>query len=223
MPRSTGHACFSQAAGCRPVEKDVCDEPSLRGGAVPVTSGFGESVLAEMPDGRQIIVRQVLTEVTADVQAVIAVIGVDEVEDEAQERHVADVAEEHRLERRPVDRRIAFAHVEFNEDFARGFADPFADGASCVVGTAVRDARGLPSSYLRFEKWHEGDDRDVVEDLLFDGLAADDAVLAGNRFDAVEVSDTWMIESAGPDLAGELDGETVEVWVVFQESRDVTS
>ena len=63
----------------------------------------------------------------------------------------------------------------------------------------------------------------MVEDLLFDGLAADDAVLAGNRFDAVEVSDTWMIESAGPDLAGELDGETVEVWVVFQESRDVTS
>ena len=53
---------------------------------------FGESVLAEMPDGRQIIVRQVLTEVTADVQAVIAVIGVDEVEDEAQERHVPDVA-----------------------------------------------------------------------------------------------------------------------------------
>lgn len=88
---------------------------------------------------------------------------------------------------------------------------------------AVRDARGLPSSYLRVEQGHEGDDRDVVEDLLFDGLTADDAMLAGNRFDTVEVSDTWMVESAGPDLAGESDGEVVEVRVVFQESRDVAS
>lgn len=205
------------------VEEDVGDEPSLRGGAVPVPSGFGESVLAEVPDGRQVIIRQVLAEVAADVQAVIAGVGVDEVEDEAQERHVADVVREHRLERRPINRWIAFAHIEFDEDFARWFADPFADGTSCVVGAAVRDARGLPSSYLRVEQGHEGDDRDVVDDLLFDGLTADDAMLAGNRFDTVEVSDTWMVESAGPDLAGESDGEVVEVRVVFQESRDVAS
>lgn len=205
------------------VEEDVGDEPSLRGGAVPVPSGLGESVLAEMPDGRQIVVRQILAEVASDVQAVGSGIGVDEMEDETQERRVPDVMGEHRLERRPVDRWIAFAHIEFDEDFARRFADPFADGTSCVVGAAVRDARGLPSSYLRVEQGHEGDDRDVVEDLLFDGLTADDAMLAGNRFDTVEVSDTWMVESAGPDLAGESDGEVVEVRVVFQESRDVAS
>ena len=59
----------------------------------------------------------------------------------------------------------------------------------------------------------------MVEDLLLDGLSSDDAVFPADGFDAVEVSDAWMIESAGLDLAGELDGETVEVWVVFQESR----
>ena len=38
-----------------------------------------------------------------------------------------------------------------------------------------------------------------------------------------EIGSTRLVESAGPDLAGESDGEVVEVRVVFQESRDVAS
>lgn len=74
------------------VEEDVRDEASRRGGAVPVPPGFGESMLAEVPDGRQVVVRQILAEVASDVQAVGSGVGVDEVEDEAQERRVPDVA-----------------------------------------------------------------------------------------------------------------------------------
>ena len=74
------------------VEKDVCDEPPPRGGAVPVPPGFGELMLAEVPDGRQVVVRQILAEGASDVQAVGSGVGVDEVEDEAQERRVPDVA-----------------------------------------------------------------------------------------------------------------------------------
>lgn len=63
----------------------------------------------------------------------------------------------------------------------------------------------------------------MVEDLLLDGLSSDDAVFPADGFDAVEVADAWVVESAGLDLAGELVGDGIEVRMPLQESRDVAS
>ena len=63
----------------------------------------------------------------------------------------------------------------------------------------------------------------MVEDLLLDGLSSDDAVFPADGFDAVEVADAWVVESAGLNLAGELVCDGVEVRMPLQESRDVAS
>ena len=59
-------------------------------------------------------------------------------------------------------------------------------------------------------------DGDVVEDLVVDGFTADDAVLAADRFDSVEISDGGVVEAAGADLRRDGLGDAIEVGMVVE-------
>ena len=157
----------------------------------------------------QIVVGEPLAEVAADVEAVVALVLVDEVEHEAQQDWVADVACEHRLQGGAVDAGIVFAHVELREPFRAAFAGPSFDRAPGVDGAAIGDAGGLPSSHLRVEQRLEGHDGHMVVYLVPDRFAADDTVLAADRFDAVEVRDPGVSEAAFTYLVADLAGEAV--------------
>lgn len=63
----------------------------------------------------------------------------------------------------------------------------------------------------------------MVVYLVPDRFAADDAMLAADRFDAVEVDDPCVAEAAFTYLVADLAGETVEVWVGFEEACDVAT
>lgn len=63
----------------------------------------------------------------------------------------------------------------------------------------------------------------MVVYLVPDRFAADDAVLAADRFDAVEVRDPGVAVSAFAYLVADLAGEAVEVGVGFEEACDVTA
>lgn len=100
----------------------------------------------------EVVVGEPLAQVAADVEPVAALVSVDEVEHEAQQDRVADVACEHRLQGGAVDAGIVFAHVELHEPFRAAFACPSFDRATGVDGAAIGDAGGLPSSHLRVEQ-----------------------------------------------------------------------
>lgn len=176
-----------------------------------------------MPCRGKVIVREPLREVRAYVQAAVSAVLVDECEDEPQKTPVADVMGEHRFEHGTVDRRIAFDDVEFDEDPAVALPHPFSDGLARVVDATARDAGGLPASYLRVEQRHERAGRDVVVDLMLDGLPADDPDLAADRLDVPVVCDRREVEFAGADVVGDLAGESVEVGMAFEESSGVPS
>lgn len=63
----------------------------------------------------------------------------------------------------------------------------------------------------------------MVVDLVSDRFAADDAVFAADRFDAVEVGDPCVAVSAFAYLVADLFGEPVEVGVGFEEACDVAA
>lgn len=81
--------------------------------------------------------------------------------------------------------------------------------AAGVDGAAIGDAGGLPSSHLRVEQRLQGHDGHMVVDLVPDRFAADDAVFAADRFDAVEVCDPGVEVSAFAYLVGDPFGEAV--------------
>lgn len=114
----------------------------------------------------EVVVGEPLAEVAADVEAVVALVPVDEVEREAQQDRVADVAREHCLQCGAVDAGIVFAHVQFHEPFAGSFARPSFDRAAGVDGAAIGDAGSLPSADLRVEQWLERHDGHMVVDLV---------------------------------------------------------
>ena len=60
----------------------------------------------------------------------------------------------------------------------------------------------------------------MVVYLVPDRFAADDTVLAADRFDAVEVRDPGVAVSAFAYLVADLAGEAVEVWVVVDRPAD---
>ena len=95
-------------------------------------------------------------------------------------------------------------------------AGPSFDGLARVDGAASFDAGCLPSADLGVEHWPHRVDGDVVEDLVVDGFAADDAVLAADRFDSVEVSDGGVVEASGADLRRDGGGDAVEVGMVVE-------
>ncbi|KOA42627.1 hypothetical protein BBM1128_02610 [Bifidobacterium breve MCC 1128] len=171
----------------------------------------------------EVVVGEPLAQVAADVEAVVALVPVDEVEHEAQQDRVADVAREHRLQCGAVDAGIVFAHVELHEPFAGSFACPSFDRAAGVDGAAIGDAGGLPSAHLRVEQRLEGHDGHMVVDLVAYRFAADDAVFAADRFDAVEVRDPGVAVSAFAYLVGDPFGEPVEVGVGFEEAGHVAA
>ena len=169
----------------------------------------------------EVVVGEPLAQVAADVEPVAALVSVDEVEHEAQQDRVADVAREHRLQGGAVDAGIVFAHVELHEPFRAAFACPSFDRATGVDGAAIGDAGGLPSSHLRVEQRLEGHDGHMVVDLVAYRFAADDAVLAADRFDAVEVRDPGVAVSAFAYLVADSFGEPVEVCVSSDVSGEV--
>lgn len=63
----------------------------------------------------------------------------------------------------------------------------------------------------------------MVVYLVSDRFAADDAVLAADRFDAVEVRDPGVAVSAFAYLVGDPLGEVVDVGVGFEEPGDVSA
>lgn len=63
----------------------------------------------------------------------------------------------------------------------------------------------------------------MVVYLVPDRFAADDAMLAADRFDAVEVRDPGVAVSAFAYLVADLAGEAVEVGVGFEEACDVSA
>lgn len=63
----------------------------------------------------------------------------------------------------------------------------------------------------------------MVVDLVAYRFAADDAVFAADRFDAVEVRDPGVAVSAFTYLVADLAGEPVEVGVGFEEACDVAA
>lgn len=63
----------------------------------------------------------------------------------------------------------------------------------------------------------------MVVYLVPDRFAADDTVLAADRFDAVEVRDPGVAVSAFAYLVGDPFGEQVEVWVGFEEAGHVAA
>ena len=69
----------------------------------------------------------------------------------------------------------------------------------------------------------EGHDGHMVVDLVAHRFAADDAVLAADRFDAVEVRDPRVSEAAFAYLVGDPHGEPVEVGVGFEEAGHVAA
>uniref|UniRef100_UPI00359C57AB hypothetical protein n=1 Tax=Bifidobacterium adolescentis TaxID=1680 RepID=UPI00359C57AB len=73
------------------------------------------------------------------------------------------------------------------------------------------------------EQRHERAGRDVVVDLMLDGLPADDSDLAADRLDVPVVCDRREVEFAGADVVGDLAGESVEVGMAFEESSGVPS
>lgn len=207
------------------IEQHVGDETTPYLLALPpaASSDGGERSLGVMPCRGKVIVREPLREVRAYVQAAVSAVLVDECEDEPQKTPVADVMGEHRFEHGTVDRRIAFDDVEFDEDPAVALPHPFSDGLARVVDATARDAGGLPASYLRVEQRHERAGRDVVVDLMLDGLPADDPDLAADRLDVPVVCDRREVEFAGADVVGDLAGESVEVGMAFEESSGVPS
>lgn len=205
------------------VEKHVGDEtapPFLS--VVPSAAARREKrAFGVMPCRGEIVVRKPLREVRADVQAAVPAVLVDEREDETQQTPVADVSGEHPFEHVSVYRRIAFDDVEFDEDPAVAFPHPFFDGLAGVVDSAAGYAGGLPSAYLRTEQRHEGAGRDVVVDLMLDGLLAYGPDLAADGLDVLVVCDGREVEFAGQDVVGDLAGESVEVGMAFAESSGI--
>lgn len=63
----------------------------------------------------------------------------------------------------------------------------------------------------------------MVVDLVAYRFAADDAVLAADRFDAVEVRDPGVAVSAFAYLVADPFGEPVEVWVGVEEAGHVAA
>jgi len=56
----------------------------------------------------------------------------------------------------------------------------------------------------------------VVEDLVVDGFAADDAVLAADRLGPVEISNGGVMEAAGADLRRDGLGDAIEVGMMVE-------
>lgn len=78
------------------------------------------------------------------------------------------------------------------------------------------DAGGLPSADLGVQHRPHRVDGDVVEDLVVDGFAADDAVLSTDRLGPVEISDGGVVEAAGADLRRDGGGDAVEVGMAVE-------
>ena len=117
-------------------------------------------------------------------------------------------------------------HVDGFE--VEAFAVPFLvhvefERAAGVDGAAIGDAGGLPSAHLRVEQRLEGHDGHMVVDLVAYRFAADDAVFAADRFDAVEVRDPGVAVLAFAYLVGDPFGEPVEVGVGFEEAGHVAA
>ena len=206
------------------VEKHVGDEtaPAFLSMVPSAVACREKRAFGVVPCGGEMVVREPLREVRAYVQSAVTTVPVDKREDESQQTPVADVMGEHPFEHGTVDRRIAFDDVEFDEDPAVAFLHPFSDGLACVVDAAAWDAGRLPPAYLRAEQRHERAGRDVVVDLMLDGLPADDPDLAADRLNVPVVCDRREVEFAGSDVVGNLAGESVEVGMAFEESSGVS-
>lgn len=192
------------------------DEPVPYHGAVAPAAELGQAFGGEMVGVAQVIVGQPLAGIAADVEALRSGVLVDEVVCEAQQRFIAHVLGEEPFEDGSVDRRVAFTDVEFHEPSAGALAGPSFDGLARVDGAASLDAGGLPSADLGVQHWPHRVDSDVVEDLVVDRFTADDAVLAADRFDSVEVSDGGVVEAPSADLRRDGIGDAVEVGMVVE-------
>lgn len=197
------------------------DEPVPYHGAVAPAAELGQAFGGEMVGVTQVIVGQPLAGVAADVESLRSVVLVDEVVCEAQQRFIAYILGEQAFEDGAVDRRVAFADVEFHEPFAGALAGPSFDGLARVDGAASFDAGGLPSADLGVEHGSHRVDDDVVEDLVVDGFAADDAVLAADGLGPVEIPDGGVVEAAGADLRRDGLGDAIEVGMVVEPCRHV--
>ena len=87
-------------------------------GAVAPAAELGQAFGGEMVGVAQVIVGQPLAGVAADIEPLRSGVSVDEVVCEAQQRFIAYVPGEQAFEDGSVDRRVAFADVEFGEPSA---------------------------------------------------------------------------------------------------------
>ena len=128
---------------------------------------------------------------------------VEEDADEVQQGLVLHVAREHGAEHVLVDARVELADVQLYEVLGPRLAYPLLDGVLCEYLPASRYGGRLVVAYLGHEHLGQTVHRDVVEALVLRCLTPDDAVLAVDRLDSVEVLDGCDRDAPLAYLGGE--------------------